>query len=210
MHVLYGRPFKRAFNFLPFFFLSFSLFLVAGGSSGELNYSGPPTRKASSLPLSCTPRPRTFQFCALHITTKLLQESSAAAITAAKAEFPGLPENKPARGWLLLSSKRDVSEPLPTTPVSNVHHRGCELPVQQPVRVARATARQWLGFLSRGPKQAGRESGFGSPAAPRRSRLAGLRTGGGVCSAFPPIGKVQATVEAGLTENGENHTPVLA
>lgn len=183
---------------------------MAGGSSGELNYSGPPTRKASSLPLSCTPRPRTFQFCALHITTKLLQESSAAAITAAKAEFPGLPENKPARGWLLLSSKSDVSEPLPTTPVSNVHHRGCELPVQQPVRVARATARQWLGFLSRGPKQAGRESGFGSPAAPRRSRLAGLRTGGGVCSAFPPIGKVQATVEAGLTENGENHTPVLA
>lgn len=110
---------------------------------------------------------------------------------------------------LLLSSKRDVSEPLPTTPVSNAHHRGCELPVQQPVRVAGATARQWPGFLSRGPPQAGRESGFGSPAAPRRSRLAGMRTGGGVRSASP-IGKVQATVEAGLAKNEENHTPVLA
>lgn len=110
---------------------------------------------------------------------------------------------------LLLSSKRDVSEPLPTTPVSNAHHRSWELPVQQPVRVAGATAKQWPGFLSRGPGEAGRESESGSPAAPRRSRLAGMLTGGGVRSASP-IGKVQATVEAGLTENEENHSPVLS
>lgn len=83
-HVLCDKTFNRAFNFLFFF--------VAGGSTGELNHSGPPTFKASSPPLSCTPRPRMFQFCALNITTKLLQESSAAAITAANAEFPGLPE----------------------------------------------------------------------------------------------------------------------
>lgn len=57
---------------------------------------------------------------------------------------------------------------------------------------------------SRGPGEAGRESESRSPAAPRRSRLAGMLTGGGVRSASP-IGKVQATVETGLTENEENH-----
>lgn len=149
-----------------------------------MNYSEPPTCKASSLPLSRTPRPRTFQFCALHITTKLLQESSAAATTAAEAEFPGLPEISRHGAAPQLRNATSASRYL-TTPVSNAHHRGCKLPVQQPVRVAAATARQWPGFLSRGPRQAGRASGFGSPAAPRRSGLAGLRTGGGVRSAFP-------------------------
>lgn len=68
---------------------------------------------------------------------------------------------KSAGKGLLLSSKPDVSEPLPTTPVSNSHHPGCELPLQQPVRVAGAAVRQWPGFLSRGPRQAGRPGGSG-------------------------------------------------
>lgn len=113
INILLSKGPLRAFNFLSFFLPPPPLF-VAGGSTGELNYSGPPpTCKASSLPLSCTPRPRTSQCCALHITTKLLQESSAVAITAAKTEFPGLPEISRHRAAPQLEMRTSASRYLP-------------------------------------------------------------------------------------------------
>lgn len=183
-------------------------FLYGGRECWGLNDSGPPTCKSSSLPLSCTPRPRTFSILRSphhHQTSsrKAYQQQS----LLLKRNSRGCA--KPAGEGLLLSSKRDVSEPLPTTPVSTAHHPGCELPVQQPVRVAGATARQRPGFLSRGPGQAGRAAGVQEPGRSTPVQTGGAADGGGLRSASH-VGKVQATVEAGLAENGEHHSPVLA
>lgn len=104
-HVWCGRPFNKAFNVLFFF--------MAGGSAGDWTTQGLLHANQVLYHWAGLPGPKRFQFCPLHIITKLPLGKLISSNHCCRRGIPGVARNQPANDCSSARNATSASRYLP-------------------------------------------------------------------------------------------------